>query len=285
MSRPSHPPRRPSVGLALALVAAACTAGAPSTDGGDAATGLQGVDRIAAYLRSDPAPGVVIEVDDATGGTLSEEVWNTFLADVQALVDAPDGVAITTTPLDEAGRAWSRTALRDLADATADAEPTGRIHLHVMVLPGAHEEGAAVLGAAWDHHHIAVFADAVDEACRDDAPTTWSPTRLQRVCDVTATGLLLHELGHILGLVDDGTPMVVDHEDPEHPHHDLRPGCAMYWAYDGVGLAEELHGREDPTDRPGLCDESLADLAAVREGRAEPVSSTDRARPVDTATP
>jgi len=40
---------------------------------------------------------------------------------------------------------------------------------------------------------------------------------------------LVHEFGHALGLVNNGVPMVINHEDPEHPHHCTNDQCIMFW--------------------------------------------------------
>ena len=41
--------------------------------------------------------------------------------------------------------------------------------------------------------------------------------------------VMRHEFGHNLGLVNLGTPMVVDHEDTSHAHHCDNKNCLMYW--------------------------------------------------------
>ena len=48
--------------------------------------------------------------------------------------------------------------------------------------------------------------------------------------DALETGVLEHELGHILGLVNIATPMVVFHQDTTHGNHCDNPKCLMYYA-------------------------------------------------------
>ena len=48
---------------------------------------------------------------------------------------------------------------------------------------------------------------------------------------------LVHELGHAMGLVNDGVPMVNAHEDISHPAHCTNAKCVLYWQNEGAGSA------------------------------------------------
>lgn len=39
---------------------------------------------------------------------------------------------------------------------------------------------------------------------------------------------IVHEAGHLLGLVNLGTAMQTDHDDPQSPNHDVDSACVMY---------------------------------------------------------
>lgn len=45
---------------------------------------------------------------------------------------------------------------------------------------------------------------------------------------------LVHEFGHVMGLVDNGIPMVSDHLDADHPRHCTDEDCVMYWLNEGA---------------------------------------------------
>jgi hypothetical protein len=51
---------------------------------------------------------------------------------------------------------------------------------------------------------------------------------------------LVHEMGHALGLVNHGLPMVADHEDTAHPAHCSNPSCIMYWQNEGAGAVRQF---------------------------------------------
>jgi hypothetical protein len=53
------------------------------------------------------------------------------------------------------------------------------------------------------------------------------------------SSVLEHELGHIMGLVNLTTPMVVFHQDTAHGYHCNNPNCLMYYAMetnDALGM-------------------------------------------------
>ncbi|MCW3105691.1 MAG: hypothetical protein JWQ09_197 [Segetibacter sp.] len=50
------------------------------------------------------------------------------------------------------------------------------------------------------------------------------------------SGTLMHEMGHLLGLVNTGTTMVKPHEDASHKSHCSNTGCLMYYGIQTSGL-------------------------------------------------
>jgi hypothetical protein len=79
--------------------------------------------------------------------------------------------------------------------------------------------------------------------------------------------ILLHELGHLSGLVDLGLPMVEDHEDADYDGHCDNPDCVMFHSFERQRALELLHERFLAGDmaRSSLDDACLADVAALRD--------------------
>lgn len=54
--------------------------------------------------------------------------------------------------------------------------------------------------------------------------------------------IVVHEVGHAVGLVDNGVSLQSDHLDEAHGKHCDNTNCVMYWANEGAGGASSLFG-------------------------------------------
>lgn len=71
---------------------------------------------------------------------------------------------------------------------------------------------------------IAIFKDVVDNASQGSSST---------VAKFMEQSTLVHEFGHVVGLVDNGLNMSTPHKDVEHGNHCDNPNCVMYWKNEG----------------------------------------------------
>ncbi|MBC2839688.1 hypothetical protein H7F20_10110 [Robiginitalea sp. SC105] len=127
------------------------------------------------------------------------------------------------------------------ADAPADADM---------------EEGENIvtLGAVYRNTSMVVHATTIREVA--------SLSNLLEVADVE-TATIGHELGHLFGLVDLGTPEVNPHEDPEAPNHCNEADCLMQAKLEfGGGMAKMLENRtaKGLAAVPSLGPECILDL-------------------------
>lgn len=70
---------------------------------------------------------------------------------------------------------------------------------------------------------IAIFKEVVEST------STANPLVSRYVEQAT----VIHEMGHALGLVDNGLPMKEAHKDADHGPHCDNPECVMYWLNEG----------------------------------------------------
>ncbi|PKN54841.1 MAG: hypothetical protein CVU56_24390 [Deltaproteobacteria bacterium HGW-Deltaproteobacteria-14] len=206
----------------------------------------------------------------------------TALSELQAALDQlradgqlakPGGVEFVLDDVldpSPADKVWTLGELQALAqgyrdhplDATAAA-------IHVLYVDGHYQDDTAqgtVLGFAYGGSWMVMFKDNITDACASS--TVISGPVLSglrdKICSRAEATVLLHELGHLFGLVNNGTPMVVAHEDPDHAKHDADKDCLMYWAIErstAVDIVAE--GFVGGTPQLGFCATSLADLEAV----------------------
>lgn len=121
-----------------------------------------------------------------------------------------------------------------------------------------------MLGLAWGHSHIAMFKDNIARSC--NARSTLGLLDAS-ACERAESAVWLHEIGHILGLVDNGLPMVTNHRDPdpEHGRHDVDPSCIMYWTYDGEAAVDAVFSNLlGSGSELGFCPNDLADIDAAK---------------------
>lgn len=83
-----------------------------------------------------------------------------------------------------------------------------------------------VLGVAWvSAGVIAMFKPVIESAGID--PTGATQRYVEQVT-------LVHELGHLAGLVNNGLELTSDHQDDEHGAHCDNQDCIMYWTVEST---------------------------------------------------
>ena len=237
------------------------------SSGNDAATDAPSArPRTERYIRGDFDTRLVVEVDYVTGALPRAAAETELTSRLGTLLDKPAGVQIVhgdVIPTRGADHAWTFAELQALGTQTfTDDTTAGTVVMHVMWIDGhdANDTSSArVLGVSWDNLHTALYHDSVEAQCS-------GMTLLgDRACSEMQYGVWLHEIGHTIGLVNDGTPMSTPHEDATHPAHDSSSSCIMYWAYDGSAggdmITSALLGGGSAPDFDANC---LADIAAIR---------------------
>jgi hypothetical protein len=223
------------------------------------------------YLRAEPDSRLVVEIDSVPGMEPRGGSEVDFIERFTPLLDKPDGIEMKHDDAIESRGAdyvWSDAEMRELTnDVFDDDEPAGTVSVHVMFLDGSYQspDGGVVLGVAWANRYIAMFSDVINDSCAG-LPGLLGGLE-QDACQTAEFGIWSHEMGHVLGLVNNGIEMQRDYEDSEHPHHDMTEGCLMYWAYDGPSFVDATferlsNGRADID----FCEDALNDMTAARGG-------------------
>lgn len=267
--------------LALLLALAAACGGRGDDDGADPGDGdggdpgspdadTEGLPRYSLLVRDTVFDKLVIEVDSVPGMEPREETDDGLTELLPDLVDKPGGVtAVRDAAIASRGadHEWTFDELDELAEDTFDLETEpGAIKIHMMYIDGHSEldgDGGVILGLAWSHTHLAMFEQTIQEYCAS------APVLIRDdVCAAAELSIGTHEVGHLIGLVDNGLPMVEDHRDPDEAHgrHDASDACVMYYAYEGEALFDTLIDQLTGGGEAeiGFDDACLADLAAER---------------------
>lgn len=221
---------RPVVLAAWLLVAAGCVAPDPPRPYHEE------------LLAAAPFSELVIEIDHAPGREPSVAAREHLLEQLRA-VTSKSKVSVrveSSLPADD-GRRWSSDDLVALEARTrtqAHAAPVAVLHVLYPAGMHANPDAAGITISGQGVATIAVFLDRIAEFDPGaGSPIPYPTTARHEVEKVT----LLHEVGHALGLVNNGLPMARDHEDRASPGHSRNPRSVMTAAVEQMsGLREAL---------------------------------------------
>ena len=198
-------------------------------------------------LRPQPARDLFLEVLVQAGARPSAGAVDRLAGELTRASGKP--VTTVSGVVDGDRRSWSAADIRSAADSGAGMPQggTGAV-VRLLYLRGTSSDAEGALGVAVRGDVAAVFADEVRSAA---TPLIGS--------DAIERAVTLHEVGHLLGLVD--LFLATGRGDPEHPGHSPSRDSVMYWSVE-TGLFADLAG-----DLPHDFDAAdLADLATIRGG-------------------
>lgn len=207
------------------------------------------------YLNSQ-VPELVVELDAVQGQAPSQATLSLLHERLESVADKPAGIRllpIETIPASSKTE-WTMTDISVVEEQNRDNfNSREKAVIYILFLNGEPKDGGAI-GIAYASSSMVIFTQRI----RGAATPLVSAESIEKAAAV-------HEVGHLLSLVNLGYTSPRDHADPEHPSHSKNPGSVMYWAVDNVGVATLLGGRtEPPNDYDG---DDRADLADVKAGK------------------
>lgn len=179
-----------------------------------------------------------------TGNVQGLETWSILKQNLNILFQSrstpiaiyvPDQLSLMSTFPTQDKRTWNTQELFDLEKQTRKLYSEGNVaRVYFMFVRGVfvNKEGQLrpqVLGVTLPQSStIAIFKDAI----RQGAPY-YQEISLRWLEQST----LVHEWGHVAGLVNNGIPRISnsgENIDEEHTGHCGNPKCVMYWAHEGL---------------------------------------------------
>ncbi|MCW8141061.1 MAG: hypothetical protein KIT58_19335 [Planctomycetota bacterium] len=166
---------------------------------------------------------LLVEIDHVQGHAPSPAALQVLRARLEERCHKPDGVTILVDDAIPPGSGvYSVAENRALEAQHRDHHASGTtVVLYLLYLDGRSDQdsgGARVLGWAHGPSSVGIFRESI----------VATANLVASAAEVEAA-VLVHEAGHILGLVNNGTPMVAPHEDPARPGHDVDEACIMHW--------------------------------------------------------
>lgn len=191
-----------------------------------------------------------IEVQYMTGFAPDEQALKNLHIFLAKYCNKPDGIFINTKEIDPIADTILRREDVVALERRSRSEYTGDKTLAVYLL---YTNGAYVnpkiLGMAYQNTSAVIFGKLI----KAHSGKIGQPNRTK-----LETTVLLHEMGHLLGLINKGSDMQSDHQDDNHESHCSNKNCLMYYA---IGT-EDRFGYLVRGNIPELDEHCEADLRA-----------------------
>ncbi len=203
-------------------------------------------------LKGNEYSKIHIEVNYVTGNSPESDALNLLKQRIQEVTDKST-ITVSQSSFGSTDNSYTLEELLELEDKQRTRFKSGNTFvIHILYLNGEYSDNDQTLGLAYSGTSFAIFKEKIEDAA----------FLLISAKDIEKS-VLVHEFGHLLGLVNNGYQSPHDHEDPQHPHHSNNEESVMYWAIESQDIGNQLDG-EPPNDFDNY---DLDDLKLMKEGK------------------
>ena len=203
-------------------------------------------------LKGNEYSKIHIEVNYVTGNSPESDALNLLKQRVQEVTDKST-ITVSQSSFGSTDNSYTLEEILELEDKQRTRFKSGNTFvIHILYLNGEYSDNDQTLGLAYSGTSFAIFKEKIEDAA----------FLLISAKDIEKS-VLVHEFGHLLGLVNNGYQSPHDHEDPQHPHHSNNEESVMYWAIESQDIGNQLDG-EPPNDFDNY---DLDDLKLMKEGK------------------
>lgn len=194
--------------------------------------------------------GLTIEIQYMTGFAPDAASINNLSSFLKSVINKPGGISITQKEIPAANEAsYTTNDIASIEQNDRTAYNSGsNLAIYILITDGQYEN-PAVLGVSYRNTSICLLGKTIF----DNSGNIGQSGRT-----ILESTVIEHEFGHLLGLVDLGTPMVMNHKDAAHGNHCNIQSCLMYYAVETSGVFGSLISG----DIPALDSQCAADLHA-----------------------
>lgn len=203
------------------------------------------------FLSGQSFQHLVVQVQHVEGFRPEEEALAHLETFLNARLNKPAGIEIRIDePLPIAPRAeYADSTVRALEARHRTLYTSGdTLVAYLLFLDGAYEQ-ENVLGIAYNNTSAAIFAEKIAE----------NTGGVGQPAEALVQGIVAnHEIGHLLGLVNNGSDMTAPHQDVGNGHHCTDESCLMFYAVRTTDFLQNLLGGDAPTLDQGCLDDLRA---------------------------
>lgn len=169
-----------------------------------------------------------VEIQYAPGMRPQDQSISNLRSFLEARLNKPDSITIILKQVGSIGKPTINVSdISVFADKNRSSYTDGNKIAIYMYLADADFEKNGVLGVAYRNTSICLFQKTIQA-------NSGGVSQASRI--KVESGVLLHEVGHLLGLVNNGIDMVAAHEDNANPAHCTNNNCLMYFSIETTGL-------------------------------------------------
>ncbi len=194
------------------------------------------------FLSSEKYEKLILEIVYVKGHMPTTDAVSHLVNVLNERLSKPKGILINYKEIDSPGKSsYSVTDLREIEEEYREYFPKKEILSAYIFVSDAGYSGdsqnSKAIGVAYDPTSFAIF----EKTIRDHSGGIGQPSLIS----LEATGLL-HEFGHLLGLVNNGTTMTEHHQDVGNGYHCTDSDCIMYYAAETTDITAFLIGGSIP---------------------------------------
>ena len=172
-------------------------------------------------LVASPYSSLLVEIQYMPGYQPDDASIATLQSFLNQYLNKPDGIKVVEAPIPASGK--TTLSLKDVVNIEKKYRTAftnnNQIAVHILITDGSYDSSNIFATSYWNTS-ICVFGKTVF----DNSGNAVQITRSQLF-----TVLFEHEFGHLLGLVNQGSPMQTNHQDVANGAHCINKNCLMYY--------------------------------------------------------
>jgi hypothetical protein len=227
--------------LLVFLLALGSCSGDSTDQGGGGTPGETARD----FLAADTYTSLVVEIQAMAGYLPTQSAQDNLKTFLEARLNKPGGVTFSVDPeIPAQGKgSYSIDDIKTIEGANRKLYRSGsQIVAYFLFVDGASSSDTSslkTLGHAYGSSSMVLYEGTIQSM--SGTPVTQPSTA------VLESTVILHEMGHILGLVNIGSSPQTSHHDSDHGAHCTNTNCLMYYLADTGDIVANLLGGAIPS--------------------------------------